>query len=271
MKAIMTNILRLMVLATLLAATTSVFAQNPIPVPAVMMPPPLDPQANWPVKIFELKNVDPTEMKSILSIFRAEVVVPASVNSRSRLLSVRAPKEIMPAIEETIARFDVPPPPVPPSAPTKMIEVSVQVIGAYDTPDFSACGSCAIPASLQPVVSQLQKNFSYKSYQLLDTQMFRQSNYSKVKGTASLPGMNDPFASYTIQWQAILGERPVVRLDGLNFTASVTLKSEGSTSSGRPFGFDSSLEIPAGQQVVVGKTIVGSAAIILVIRANVVD
>lgn len=84
--------------------------------------------------------------------------------------------------------------------------------------------------------------------------------------------MNDPFASYTIQWSAtLLGVRPIVRLEALKFSASVTLKSATGSWSGFPFGFDSSLNTPAGQQVVVGKTTVGSTGNILVIRANVVD
>src|SRR5215510_11378636 len=80
------------------------------PKPA-MIPPQVDPQEDWPIKIFQLKYINPNEMASILHLFRAEVSVSVVSNPRRDVLTIRAPKDIMPAIEDTIARFDVAPPP----------------------------------------------------------------------------------------------------------------------------------------------------------------
>ena len=275
------SILRLAVLVSLLAPSSQVFAQNnaqPAPRPATvpsLVPVPSglqDPQADWAIKIFELKNVSPTDMKAILAIFRAEVLAPVSSSGPSRLLSVHAPKEIMPAIEETITRFDVAPPPQPVRAPVKNIEVSVQVLGAFDSADSSGCKTCAIPQSLQPVVTQLQKNFSYKYYQLLDTQVFRQAERTALSADNSLPGLSDSSATYGITWRnTILSpDKPSIRLSGFKFAASARLA--GSSVAGPThFGFETEVDIPTDQQVAIGKTTVGSMAVILVIRAKVVD
>jgi len=127
------RVLRLALTAGLLAVTGSALAQNnapaaprpvspqaPGPTPVVQV----EPQADWVTKVFELKYADAGQMKSILSLFRADfaasVLEPGS--GRYRIISVRAPKEIMPAIEDTIARFDVPPPPQPVRTPVTSVK-----------------------------------------------------------------------------------------------------------------------------------------------------
>jgi hypothetical protein len=281
MKPTIRTVLRIAAIAMVMATIGDVSAQNntqpPAPRPVAVQPlgvGPLDPQGNWPVKIFELKYVTASNMNSILQIFRAEIsfsTFPTSSGVRREILSVRAPQEIMPAIEETIARFDVPPPPAPPRVPTKTVEVSVQIVGAYETAAASACATCAIPESLRPVITQLQKTFSYKTYQLLDTQVYRQLNYTPLDSTNSLPGMNDVFARYTIHWSQVIAspDTMLVHLYGFQFDANVNVLGTGTSTAA--FGFKSEVELPADQQVAIGKTTVGSNALILVLRAKVLD
>ena len=275
------RVLRLALTTGLLAVTGNALAQNNAPAgprpspPQVQGPPPvgpLDPQADWVTKFFELKYVDANSMKSLLSIFRADLVVPDVVDrdsGRRRIVSVHAPKEIMPAIEDTVARFDVPPPP-PVRTPAKSFELSVQVLGAYDG-TAPNCANCAIPQSLQPVITQLQKNFSYKNYLLLDSQLYRQAEGTNLSGTNSLAGVADNAATYSVSWgyPYVSPDKSSVQLNNLKFGADVWIT--GRTQSTH-FGFDTSqVQIPADQQIVIGKTTVGSTTVFLVIRAKVLD
>jgi hypothetical protein len=278
------RVLRLALTAGLLAVTRDALAQNNTPAPPppaasqAQGPPPVVPvqsQADWVTKIFELKYADAGQMKSILSLFRADLAVPSvgGDSGRFRIISVRAPKEIMPAIEDTISRFDVPPPPQPvraPAAPVKSVEMSVQVVGAYDG-TAPTCANCTIPPSLQPVITQLQKNFAYKNYLLLDSQLYRQADGKSLSGTNSLAAMNDSSATYSVSWNSAIAspDKSSVLLTLLKFGADVSFPgSHGSTH----FGFETQqVQIPADQQIVIGKTTVGTTAVFLVIRAKVLD
>jgi hypothetical protein len=289
MNILRNKVLRSALMAGLLAVTRDALAQNntpaapppappqaqgPTPVPVQVQP--VQPQADWVTKIIELKYADANQMKSILSIFRADLVVPGVMelySGRPRIISVHAPKEIMAAIEDTIARFDVPPPPQPvraPAAPVKSIEVSVQVLGTYDG-TAPVCPNCAIPPSLQPVITQLQKTFAYKNYLLLDSQLYRHADGRSLSGTNSLAAMNDSSATYSVSWNSAIAspDKASVQLNSLKFGADVSFPgSHGSTH----FGFETQqVQIPADQQIVIGKTTVGVTAVFLVIRAKVLD
>jgi hypothetical protein len=274
------KVLLLTLSAGLLAVTRDALAQNNTPAaprpatPQALGPPPVpvEPQPDWVTKVFELKYADAAQMKSILSLFRADFV--ASVlepgSGRFRILSARSPKEIMPAIEDTIARFDVPPPPQPARTPVKSIEVSVQVLGAYDG-TAPTCANCAIPPSLQPVITQLQKTFSYKNYLLLDTQLYRQADRTSLSATNSLAGMTDSAATYFVSWTSavVSPDKSSVQLNSLKFGPDVLMTDRSQSTH---FGFDTSqVQIPADQQIVIGKTTVGTTTVFLVIRAKVLD
>jgi hypothetical protein len=282
MKNLTNRVLLLALTGGLLAVTRDAVAQNnapPAPRPSLpqaqgtLPVAPLDPQADWVTKIFDLKYADAGQMKSILSIFRADLAAASVLDhdsGRFRIISVRAPKEIMPAIEETIARFDVPPPPPPVRTPAKSFELSVQVLGAYDGAAPN-CANCAIPQSLQPVITQLQKNFSYKNYLLLDSQLYRQAEGTALSGTNSLAGVADNAATYSVSWSYpyVSPDKSSVQLNNLKFGADVWITGRSQSTH---FGFDTSqVQIPADQQIVIGKTTVGTTTVFLVIRAKVLD
>ena len=119
-------------IACWLAATSSlIFAQNPsqdaerLRIELAERARQETEQRDWDTKIFQIKYVDPNELRSVLSMFRSNINYSGG---GLRVLSIRAPKEIMPAIEDTIKRLDVP-------TPRKDAELTVFVVVASDLPD----------------------------------------------------------------------------------------------------------------------------------------
>jgi hypothetical protein len=106
---------------------------------------------------------------------------------------------------------------------------------------------------------------------LLNSQLYRQANFTSLSGTNSLAAMNDSSATYSVAWQSavVSPDKSSVQLNSLKFGADVSFPgNHGSTH----FGFDTSqVPIPADQQIVIGKTTVGTTAVFLVIRAKVLD
>src|SRR5689334_8695894 len=115
-------------------------------------------EKDWDAKIFELKYANASVLQNALGIFNVEVKSPGA-----RLLAVRAPKQIMPAIEDVIKRFDVAP------SGFKDAELTIYVLLADD----QAGAARPLPAALQPVVTQLRNVLTYKGYQLVDTLIAR--------------------------------------------------------------------------------------------------
>src|SRR5438093_1198253 len=132
-------------------------------------------QANWDVRFFEVKYANLEALREALSIFRANF----NVSSSLRVLAVKAPKEIMPAIEDAIKRLDVQP------AAKKSVELTMYLLKATDQ---QSGGS--IPQVLQPVVNQLKTVLAYKGYEVMDTQVVRGTDGSKVSTSGSLPGVS---------------------------------------------------------------------------------
>src|SRR5215471_19975404 len=101
----------------------------------------------WEVKMFQVKNITPSNNPlGALCIFRVEVVFQSAL----RLVQVRAPKELMPEIEEAIKKLDVPP---PPAILTKGVELTGYVVVAMEPPDPQMQ---ALPKTLEPVATQLK-------------------------------------------------------------------------------------------------------------------
>src|SRR5262245_53425267 len=216
-------------------------------------------QKEWQTRIFDIKYANLMELQQILGLFRADIRSPqVGPNGTLRALSVRAPKEIMPAIEETIRRFDVPPP------PKKSVELTMFVVSATQQPS-----AATMPPALQPVITELRKVLSYTGFQLLDTMIIR-----GVDGeTPNYNGLLPPFASgisnpIPYSFRAILRlhineqKEPILRLDDMRFNAR--------TNFGE-VGLSTDVEVPRGQQVVVGKVTVGDSALILVISSRMLD
>src|SRR5262245_17382642 len=61
-------------------------------------------QRDWETRIFQIKYVDPGDLRGALTMFRSNI----TYSNPLRVVSVKAPKDIMPAIEDAIKRLDVP-------------------------------------------------------------------------------------------------------------------------------------------------------------------
>ncbi|HYR86399.1 MAG TPA: hypothetical protein VE422_20095 [Terriglobia bacterium] len=211
---------------------------------------------DWETKIFQIKYVEPGELRRALSMFRADT---NESGGALRVMSVRAPKEIMPAIEDAIKRLDV-----PPSSPGRSAELTVFILMASDQTDPTT----ALPAALQPVVNQLKTVLAYKGYQLADILFARGTDGRDIQLRGALPiaiptlpnaqaGPANP--NYLLQGRFRIensdSKTPTLRFTSMQFTlASVMIMTD--------------VEIPQGQQIIVGKASMGDRAFILVMSAR---
>lgn len=208
-------------------------------------------QQNWETRIFPVKYVDLGQLNNALSMFRAKTQISPELH----VISVRAPKEIMPAIEDAIKRLDVP-------QPRKEAELTIYVIIASD----QAEPSTTIPPALNPVINQLKGVLAYKSYRVLDTLITRGGTSNgfnnTLSGTLVLSETLKPTFDFRSRFQIENpdGKTPVLRLNDMNFS----LRGGGMN----PAGVSGNVEIPQGQQVVVGKATLGDKALILVMSAK---
>ena len=175
---------------------------------------------DWETKIFTLKYVDSNQLTTLLSVFRASV----KNNPNLHALAVSAPKEIMPAIEDVIKRFDVP----PSASAKKDAELTIHVIMASDQ---STSGT--LPPALQPIVNQLKNVLSYKGYQLVDTIMNRGNGSVNLQGTLPVPNQFPGATNYTFTANFRIDnpdeKAPVLRLNQMRFVLGIPFNQQGNT------------------------------------------
>ncbi len=211
-------------------------------------------QKDWQTKLFEIKFAQPSELRQALSMFRAVL----NNGGNSRILAVKAPKEIMPAIEDAIKRFDVP------AARQQDAELTVWVLMASDQPDG------ALPASLQPITSELKKVLAYKGFQLIDTLIARggDNRTTILQGVLTSLTNSGRNASYTFQSQLSAdndGKTALLRLRGMQFRVNIP-RPAGAGEDQITIATD--VEVPQNQQIIVGKASIADRAIILVMTAR---
>jgi hypothetical protein len=214
-------------------------------------------QKSWETKIFQIKYVDPNELWQALKMFRGNMTVSGG---GLRVLSVRAPKEIMPAIEDAIKRLDVP-------TPRREAELTAYVLMASDQPQAD---TGTIPATLQPVVTELKKVLAYKGFQLVDTLIARGGEGREINLQGALPsiiGASSERTSYSLIGRLTVqtdGKGSVLRISGMRFNLNSASGFPG--QGGVTIATD--VEVPQGQQVVVGKATFVDRAFILVMTAK---
>ena len=206
----------------------------------------------WEVKMFQVKNITPANNPlGALCIFRVEVVFQAPL----RLVQVRAPKELMPEIEEAIKKLDVPP---PPAILTKGVELTGYVVVAMEPADPQMQ---ALPKALEPVANQLKGILPNATLLLADTFVARGMDRSNLQ----LNGSTTFYATASIR-EGSAG--PVIRLDNINANSR---NPGGDTQA----SFQTSVEVPVGTLVVIGKatpTRQGPVkAVILVINGRILE
>ena len=118
-------------------------------------------------KVFVLKHVRVDDMTRVLSVFPAEI--SGMSRDTMRVLSVSAGPAVVAAIEETIKRLDVPPPPL------KSVEVTAYVLECAAAPDAGT-----VPQELQDVVVQLRRTFNYSGCALARTLFTRAADDGRM-------------------------------------------------------------------------------------------
>ena len=219
-------------------------------------------QSAWPVKIFQVKYADVYRLANLFRAFGARVEPDGDL----KVISVRAPKEVQAAIEESLQRLDVP------QAPAKDIQLDAYLLMA------SAQGpSGSIPAELEPAVKQLKSVFNYQAFRLLGTLSWRgrDGKGGAVDGMLSpvSPDATEPTScQFSVKSADIAsgGKEPAIRVNDLVLRLVFTLKG---SAEKRYAAVSTSIDVREGQKVVVGKANIDSSenALVLVLTAKILE
>jgi len=219
-------------------------------------------------KVFAIKHAEVNAIGQTLRIFPVEV----RENPNLRVIAVSGPAALMPTIEDTIRRLDVPPP------PPQNVELTVYLLLASDQEG-------PVPADLESAVKQLKTTFSFKGVRSVDTLVVRSRDTrpGQVSGLSRLdPEIPNP-STYSLSHNGanITSDEKgrSIRLNGLRFKANIIAKKQqldgGALVQYENYdaGFVTDVDVREGQKVVVGKAAVGgtSNALILVITAKVLE
>jgi hypothetical protein len=225
-------------------------------------------------RVFQLKYADPRSLSVLLSQYG---LVKSDQTLKAVTISVRD-NTVLSDIEQIIKRFDVPPPPV------LNIDLTIYLMSAQGTPSPGA-----VPPELEPVVKQLKNTFSYKSYQLIDTQVMRVragqgADVSGVVNGAPSVGPNKTISQLRFRSASVSTDEKgrAIRIDGLKvgFRTPVAVASSGpGQGQGQTqfqyidTGINTDVDVREGQKVVVGKANMDGSdrASIVVLTAKVVE
>ena len=220
-------------------------------------------------KVFAIKHAEVNAIGQTIRVFPVDV----RENPKLRVIAVSGPPALMPTIEETIRRLDVPPP-----APQN-VELTVYLLLGSDQE-----GGSVVP-ELDGVVKQLKTTFAFKGFRTIDTLVVRSRDKQSadVKGLANFDTDIPNPSAYVFGYRAatVLSDDKgrSIRVDGLRFSAKVVVKKKSEAFSSvvaydaLDAGFGTDVDVREGQKVVVGKAAVGgtNTALILVITAKVLE
>lgn len=215
-------------------------------------------------RVFQLKHANTASVGNMF--IGAHKIV---FDDRMKTIAVQATRSQMAEFEQLVKRFDVPPPPVP------NVEVTIYLMAALPQP-----AATPLPAELDGVVKQLRSMFSYKGFELIDTQVIRMR--AGTGGEAS--GVVDRGSSglKTIH-QIKIFEATVssdekgraIRLRNLKVGLRVPVPIQSGTPSVTYLdtGISTDIDVHEGQKVVVGKANMDGSdrASIVVLMAKIVD
>jgi len=236
------------------------------PVPESSAPTAKAPQSvpNRVLRIIQIKYQDPRRIKQLLSAYDAVVLATDGIN----VLTVAGSPQGVDEVEAAIRKLDAPRP------PAQNIQLTAYVLML----NRQAGEPGEVPVELNEVVGELRKILSYKGFHLLNTELVTGrdggSAYVAETGGASGP-LAGQFSLSLHRLELIPGDKvSTVHIDGLAFTilpfnAKLSEREDRLQSP----HIDTSIDIPVGQKVVVGKTALDSPdnAIVLVLTARVLD
>src|SRR5579864_1537850 len=212
----------------------------------------------WPVKVFQVKHADVAQLHRIFSTFGVSI----SDDRNLKVLSVRAPTEILAAIEDTIQRLDVPPP------AAKNLEINAYLVLASPQGTVSN-----MPAELEPVIKQLKTLFSYQAFRMLGALTVRGRDGQREDVNGNLPALSSdlphpiPYGFSTNSASISSdGKDRIIRIDRLVLHLRVPVKEGGDHWNYQEANIQTSIDVREGQKVVVGKANIDNAdnALILV-------
>jgi hypothetical protein len=218
---------------------------------------------NWPVKIFQVRYANVYQLAKVFNAFGAVI----NADNDPKVLSVRAPQEVLAAIEESLKRLDVPQPP----ARNIVLDAYLLVASMHGSTEN-------IPSELEPVVQQLKSVFKYHGFRLLATSSLRTRDGHGGQTNGVLPSVLE--GSMPTNYDFHVGsttitsdsKERVIRIDDMRLGLRVQVKSEIDLQY-HEVHINTSIDIREGQKVVVGKANIDNAdnALILVLTAKVIE
>jgi len=219
-------------------------------------------------KVFAIKHADVDAIAQTLRIFPTDV----RPNRELRVIAVSAVAALLPTIEETIRRLDVPAP-----APQN-VELTVYLLLGSDQEG-------AVAPELESVVKQLKTAFGFKGFRAVDTVVVRSRDTrpGHVDGLVRLDTESPNPSTYSLSYNgaSINSDEKgrSIRLNGLKFKANILVKQKVESNVPTGFernydaGFGTDVDVREGQKVVVGKAAIGgtNTALILVITAKILE
>jgi hypothetical protein len=216
-------------------------------------------------RVFPLKHADPKALSALLNQY-GRVDISGALGA---LTITTRDNTAMVGVEQIIKRFDVPPPPV------QNIDVTIYLMSALGTPS-----SGAVPPELEPVVKQLKNTFSYKGYQLIDTEVMRVRAgqggevSGVVNGAPAVEG-NKTISQVKFRSASVSTDEKgrAIRIDGLKVGLRIPVVSGQKQFQYIDTGINTDVDIREGQKVVVGKANMDGSdrASIVVLSAKVVE
>src|SRR5260370_517022 len=224
---------------------------------------PRKPNTEIGTRFYQLKYADPNSLANLLQFS----VRRSAANQGLHALTIEVHTDRIPEIEEMIHRLDVPP------AAVKNVEVTIYLLSALGQP---AAGG--VPAELEGVVKQLKSMFSYKGYQLIDTQVIRvrAGQGGEASAHADSASKSEIKTISQIKFRSASPSTDekgrAIRIDNLRVGLKVPVVSDGKVQYSDT-GINTDLDIREGQKVVVGKANMDGSdrASIVVITAKVGD
>src|SRR5712691_5917238 len=220
-------------------------------------------------RVFQLKYVSPQAMANVVGAFGNMHLSPVE---QLKTLTIKSTAASLAEVEKVIQRLDVPPPPV------RNIDVTIYLMSALAQPAASP-----VPPELEGVVKQLKSTFSYKGYQMIDTQVIRVragqggeasgvvDKSSPVAGVKTISQIKFRSASVSTDEKG-----SAIRIDNLRVGLRVPVPVGSSGQASFQYvetGINTDVDIREGQRVVVGKANMDGTdrASIVVLTAKVVE
>ena len=214
-------------------------------------------------RLFILKYAEPRNIQQLLQVFDAQIIS----NSDLHAVAVTATPQAMQAVEEAIAKLDVP------SAAAKNVELTMQLVVGSDTDGAGG----PLPKDLEPVVTQLRNTFPFKHYGLLDvltlrTRVGQRASTDSSGGAIQFGSVSRPvYSTFGIN-SSSLGPDGTVRLDGLRANSRIPVENSPGQFNMQDLNLSSDVDIKDGQKVVIGRHgITRDQALFLVLSARVVQ